>query len=91
MWGRILSTPGEITLAKDLGNMIAHVMTNNVSIWKEVLQGQMQPQAQKEIPSTHSASSYVVVAADFLPGPGSRGHTPCLPFQVPDEQRASDI
>lgn len=68
--------------AKDLGNTIPHVVTNNGSIQKEVLLGQMQPQAQREIPSTHPASCFLLYSGgDFLPGPrtrhpgGSCGHT----------------
>ena len=58
----MLSTLGEITLAKDSSNMtrLTCGAANHVSIQREVLQGQTQPQAQREILGPRPASGFLL-------------------------------
>lgn len=63
-------------------------VANPVSIQREVLQGQTQPQAQREILGPHPASGFLLQSSFRLPPegwhPGCLGlHVPCLPLQMP--------
>ena len=66
------STPGEIAFAKDSSNLtrLTCGVANPVSIQREVLQGQTQPQAQREILGPHPASGFLLRSSFRLPPRG---------------------